>query len=55
MTPDVPIYGTGLRWPLDGFHARRWWQATLTEALGTEFSPSSEGWLVLFRTYEAKR
>ena len=55
MTPDVPIYGTGLRWPLDGFHARRWWQATLNEALGTEFSLSSEGWLVLFRTYEAKR
>lgn len=54
MTPDLPIYGDGLRWPLDGFHARRWWQATLNEALGTEFTLRTEGWLVVFQTYEPK-
>lgn len=54
MTPDVPFSATGLRWPLDAFHARRWWQATLNEALGTEFSLKSENHLVVFQTYEPK-
>ena len=54
MTPDQPIYSDGLRWPLDGFHARRWWQASLNEALGTEFSLRTEGWLVVFQTYDPK-
>ena len=54
MTPEQPIYGQGLRWPLDGFHARRWWQATLNEALGPEVTLQSDGWLVVFRTYDAK-
>ncbi len=54
MTPEVPFSATGLRWPLDGFHARRWWQATLNEALGTEFSLSTEGHLVVFQTYNPK-
>ncbi len=54
MDPDKSIYSTGLRWPLDGFHARRWWQASLNEALGTEFSLRTEGHLVVFQTYEAK-
>ena len=55
MDPDRPIYGQGLRWPLDAFHARRWWQATLNEALGSEVTLSSDGWLVVFRTYEPKQ
>ena len=54
MTPDVPFSATGLRWPLDAFHARRWWQATLNEALGTKFSLTSENHLVVFQTYEPK-
>ena len=54
MEPDKPIYSEGLRWPLDGFHARRWWQATLNEALGTEFTISTEGHLVVFQTYNPK-
>ena len=54
LDPDKPISSTGLRWPLDGFHARRWWQATLNEALGTEFSLRTEGWLIVFQTYEPK-
>ena len=55
MDPDRPIYGQGLRWPLDAFHARRWWQATLNEAIGSEVTLSSDGWLVVFRTYEPKQ
>ncbi|MBR3783072.1 MAG: thiamine diphosphokinase [Bacteroidales bacterium] len=55
MNPDQPIYGQGLRWPLDAFRARRWWQATLNEALGSEVTLSSDGWLVVFRTYEPKQ
>ena len=54
MNPEQPIDGQGLRWALDGFHARRWWQATLNEALGTEVTLRSDGWLVVFRTYEPK-
>ena len=54
MNPDNAISGTGLRWPLDGFHARRWWQATLNEALGDSFTLTAEDWLVVFLTYEPK-
>lgn len=54
MEPDKPIYGKGLKWSLDGFHARRWWQATLNEALADSFQLCSEGWLIVFQTYEPK-
>lgn len=54
MTPNVAFSATGLRWPLDGFHARRWWQATLNEAYGSEFTISSAAPLIVFQTYEAK-
>ena len=54
MEPDMAINAVGLKWPLDGFHARLWWQATLNEALGTEFSLRTEGRLVVFQTYEPK-
>lgn len=54
MEPDQPIYSDGLRWPLDGLRARRWWQATLNEALASEFSLRSEGWLIVFQTYSFK-
>ena len=54
MTPDSAIHSEGLKWPLDAFHARRWWQASLNEALGTAFSLRTEGWLVVFQTYEPK-
>lgn len=54
LDPEAPIYGTGLRWPLEGFRACRWWQATLNEALGSEFTLRSEGWMLLFCTYDPK-
>ena len=54
MDPDDAITSDGLRWPLSQFHARRWWQASLNEALGTSFTLRSEDWLVVFQTYAAK-
>ena len=54
MDPDKPFSAIGLKWPLEDFHARRWWNASLNEAVGTEFSLRTDGWLVVFQTYEAK-
>ncbi len=54
MNPDNPISSEGLRWPLDGFRARRWWQATLNEALGDSFTLTAEDWLIVFQSYEPK-
>ena len=55
MTPDMPINAIGLKWPLDGFHARLWWQATLNEALGDSFTLDSEGRIIVFQTYDPKQ
>jgi thiamine pyrophosphokinase len=54
MDPGQPVSGSGLKWPLDGMLIRRWWQATLNEALADSVELRSEGWLVLFRTYDPK-
>ena len=54
MDPGQPVSGSGLKWPLDGMCIRRWWQATLNEALADSVELRSEGWLVLFRTYDPK-
>ena len=54
MDPGQPVSGSGLKWPLDGMRIRRWWQATLNEALADSVELRSEGWLVLFRTYDPK-
>ena len=54
MDPATIIHSDGLRWPLDGFHARRWWQASLNEALGNSFTLTAEGWIIVFQTYEPK-
>ena len=55
MTPDIPINAIGLKWTLDGFHARLWWQATLNEALGDSFTLDSEGRIIVFQTYDPKQ
>ena len=54
MDPGQPVSGSGLKWPLDGMRIRCWWQATLNEALADSVELRSEGWLVLFRTYDPK-
>lgn len=52
--PTLPFSGTGLQYPLDNFHATRWWNATLNSALGDTFTLQSDGWLIVFQTYQAK-
>ena len=54
MDSDTAVTSDGLRWPLDSFRPRRWWQATLNEALGDNFTLTSEGWLVVYQTYSPK-
>lgn len=54
MDSDTAVTSDGLRWPLDSFRPRRWWQATLNEALGDNFTLASEGWLVVYQTYSPK-
>ena len=51
MDPCQAIYGSGLKWKLDGLKARRWWQATLNEALADSVELRSEGWLMVFLKY----
>lgn len=38
----------GLRWPLQGKKLRRWWEATLNEALGSTFTVRTEGWTLVY-------
>ncbi len=54
MDPATAVTSRGLKWPLEAHRQSRWWQATLNEAVGSEFSLDADGWIVLFRTYEPK-
>lgn len=56
FTPDpaTAVSSDGLRWPLDNFHPRLWWQATLNEALADTFSLSVTGPVILFQSYDPK-
>ena len=38
LEPETYIESTGLKYPLNGLAPKRWWQATLNEALGESFS-----------------
>lgn len=42
----------GLKWP--SYAYREWWQGTLNEALGVQFSIRADGYYLVYRTYEAK-
>ncbi len=54
LSPQTVINSRGLQYPLQDFHATRWWQATLNCALADSFELSSDDWLIVFRTHEAK-
>ena len=43
ITPQVELTTTGLRWEVTNRRFESWWQGTLNEAAGTEFSISFEG------------
>lgn len=38
LTPEVPVSVEGLRWPIDRRCLTQWWQGTLNEALGDNFT-----------------
>jgi thiamine pyrophosphokinase len=51
--PAMAIDSRGLRYPLAGMRLRRWWQATLNEAVGESFELRFEGGpLLLFMCHE---
>ena len=50
--PTMPFSGSGLQYPLEEMKATRWWQATLNAALGDSFELRSDGWLIVFQTYQ---
>ena len=54
LDPSTSLTSDGLRWPLQDFHPRTWWQASLNEALGNNFTLTSSNWVILFQTYEPK-
>ncbi len=56
FTPDpaTAVTSDGLRWPLDNFYAKLWWNATLNEALKESFSLSTTGPVIVFQTYDPK-
>lgn len=43
ITPEVEITTKGLRWDVTDRRFESWWQGTLNEALGTEFTISFKG------------
>jgi len=54
MDADAAVTSQGLRWQLTDFRPARWWQATLNEATGNEFTLDTDGWMVVFQTYDPK-
>ena len=54
MDPAIALTSEGLRWPLCEMHPKKWWQATLNEALASDFSITTNGPLLVFQTYDPK-
>lgn len=53
ITPQVEVTTTGLRWEVTNRRFESWWQGTLNEAIGTEFTISVEGeaLLVIYKAF----
>lgn len=52
ITPETAISSEGLRWPLLDLILRNWWQGTLNEALGDQFTLIfASGQILVFREY----
>ena len=54
LTPHLPISASGLQYPLDNAVLTRWWNATLNSAVADSFSLRSDGWLIVFQSFEPK-
>jgi len=53
LSPDATFTFRGLKYPVDGQRIASWWQGTLNEALGDEFSVEmSGGKALVFRQHE---
>ena len=46
------LTSTGLRW--DAYNFSEWWQGTLNESLGDSFSLQSDGYYLVYQTYDVK-
>lgn len=46
------LTSTGLRW--DAYNFQEWWQGTLNEALGEEFTITADGYYMVYQTYDVK-
>ena len=46
------LTSTGLRW--DAYTFSEWWQGTLNESLGNSFSLQSDGYYLVYQTYDIK-
>ena len=46
------ITSEGLRW--DAYNFSEWWQGTLNESLGDSFSLQSDGYYLVYQTYDVK-
>ena len=46
------LTSTGLRW--DAYNFSEWWRGTLNESLGDSFSLQSDGYYLVYQTYDAK-
>lgn len=54
ITPQVELTTSGLRWDVTNRRFECWWQGTLNEALGAEFSISfeGEGRIVVYKAFD---
>jgi thiamine pyrophosphokinase len=46
------ISSEGLKW--DSYAYEQWWQGTLNESLGDSFSLQSDGYYLVYQTYDIK-
>jgi len=52
LTPETYIFSEGLKYPLNNRQLTSWWQGTLNESTGEQFSLSMEkGCLLVYRLY----
>ncbi len=51
LVPGTPVSAFGLRYVLPSEGLRSWWQGTLNESLGNEFSIHSDTPVIVFRTF----
>ena len=46
------LLSADLRW--DAYNFQEWWQGTLNEAIGEEFTITADGYYLVYQTYDVK-